>query len=744
MDENLINEMYAEVKRLLKKRRLFEALKEMEIFAQGCEGVWLEKAQELSIQYGLLLNFFEQGSNDPQRRELFMSFIQQSYQINEEIRLTRLTQKASSWFFRERKQQLPSKELNCETMVKELTHFETSRKKAAETNQLLNKLKAQQHEDVLGLWFNKLCFSDFWTTEETLEYSSLLTNQNIASEDKALFITAVTLNLMHYFDAKKMQWLIGALKLGSSTPRARALVGLFIILPIHVEEMKIYPKLQEQLEEMSNQEGMPLLLYITYEQVINTCETSYIQKFIRREIMPEIWQQTKDSNWLFKEEDNLTDEPDWIEEEKVQKMINDFQSLLEEGEDVFYDSAVTLKTNTFFKTLHNWFMPFFMEHSLLLGLFEKGKGKFLSQKLVTLCDTDRYSIMMTMKELMSKRNVKLEELFPGSEDLPELFESEKFAGYSEEQKNSFREKLDMRFYLQDLYRFFTLHPHHTEFKSPFKTLRDIEKPLCLTEGYEPFKKILMDVDLILNEGSKYFKREYWKRAGGIYTFVIQQSQSWPEGKLTPKNIVNFLEMKAFCTQEQGNYALAIEDYKKAIEGEIDLHLSTRWAYKQLAGCYRQTKKYDLAMECYLKVDVECKQYATMMNVATCLLELSEWEKASNLFFKASLAKEGAASPLRGIAWTSFLLGKADRSIEYGERLMTLREAEKEDFLNLGHALVAAQRIPDAMAAYRKALTQYKNFGFFKKDFLRDRKFLVQQLPTETVYFLLDSLLQKRV
>ncbi|MFA6872610.1 MAG: tetratricopeptide repeat protein [Bacteroidaceae bacterium] len=742
MDENLINEMYSEVKRLLKKRGLFEALKEMETFAEGCEGGWLEKVQELSIQYGLLLNFFEQGSNDPKRKDLFISFIQQSYRLNEEIRLARLTQKANSWFFRERKQQIPNKELSCETMVKSLTRFETLRKETTEANQLLSKVEAQQHEDVLGLWFNKLCFSDFWTTEEALEYSSLLTNQNVASEDKGLFIAAVTLNLMHYFDARKMEWLIGALKLGSSIPRARALVGLFIILPIHVDEMKIHSKLQEQLEEMTNEKGMPLLLHATYEQFINTCETSYIQRYIRREIMPEIWQQGRDANWLFKEEDSLTDEPEWMENEKMQKMINDFQSLLGEGEDVFYDSAITLKTNTFFETLHNWFIPFYMEHSMLLSLFEKGKGEFLSQKLVTLCDTDRYSIMLTMKEIITKRNVKPEDMFPGSEDLPELFESEEFARYSEDQKNYFREKLAMRFYLQDLYRFFTLHPHHSELKSPLKTLRDIEKPLCLTEGYEPFKKILMDVDLILNEGCKFFKRKYWKRAGGIYTFVMQQS--WPEGKLTQKNLLNFLEMKAFCTQKQGNYALAIEDYKKVLEGEMDLHLSTTWAYKQLAACYRQTKKYDLAMECYLKVDPECQQYATMMNVATCLLELNEWEKASNLFFKASLAKEGAASPLRGIAWTSFLLGKPDRSIEYGERLMTLREAEKEDFLNLGHALVAAQRIPDALAAYRKALTQYSNFGFFKKDFLHDRKFLVQQLPAETVYFLLDCLLKKRV
>ena len=88
--------------------------------------------------------------------------------------------------------------------------------------------------------------------------------------------------------------------------------------------------------------------------------------------------------------------------------------------------------------------------------------------------------------------------------------------------------------------------------------------------------------------------------------------------------------------------------------------------------------------------------------------------------------------------------KMYRSIEYADRLIKLGKAEKEDFLNLGHALAANQQIPVALTSYRKALTQYSNFGFFKKDFLHDRKFLLQHLPPETVYFLLDCLLQKRV
>jgi|GEM_PF-4690442 len=743
MNENLINEMYAEVKGLLKKRGLFEALTEMKMFSEEHEKGWQEKVQELSVQYGLLLNFFEQGSEDPKRKELFLSFLQQSYRLNEEIRLAGLTRKANTWFFRERKQRATAEKVNKEATLEGLTNFEALRQKTTENKETFDQTKAEQHEKVLAAWFNLFCFSDFWTTEEAINYTSLLTNQGIAAEDKGLFIAAVTLNLMQYFDAKKMEWLIGALRLGPSTPRARALVGLFLILPRYVEEMKVYPKLQQPLKEIVREESFYELLRATYEQFLNTCETSYIQRFIRREIMPEIWQQAhKNSNWLFQEEESNTDEPDWMESEKVQKMIDDFQTLLSKGEDVFYDSAVTLKKNLFFQSLHNWFMPFFMEHSALLGLFEKENGSFLSQKLVTLCDSDRYSIMLAIKEILSKRSINPEDMFPGSENLPDLFDSEEFAGCSEEKKNCFREKLAMRFYLQDLYRFFTLHPYHGEFESPFKTLRDKEQPLCATKGYEPFQEVLADTDLLLDEGMKYFDRGCWKRARSIFDFVVQQN--WGKDTLTPKDIVNCIEREAFCAQREGNYALAIEDYDIAIEGEKGLQISTTWAYRQLAACYRQTKAYKLAMKCYLEVDPECKQYATMMNVAYCLLELDELEKALNLFFKASLVKETAPSPLRGIAWTSFLLGKPERSIEYGERLMTLGEAEKEDFLNLGHALIAAQRIPDALAAYRKALTQYSNFGFFKKDFLHDRKFLLQQLPPETVYFVLDCLLQRRV
>jgi len=117
MNENLINEMYAEVKGLLKKRGLFEALTEMKMFSEEHEKGWQEKVQELSVQYGLLLNFFEQGSEDPKRKELFLSFLQQSYRLNEEIRLAGLTRKANTWFFRERKQRATAEKVNKEATL---------------------------------------------------------------------------------------------------------------------------------------------------------------------------------------------------------------------------------------------------------------------------------------------------------------------------------------------------------------------------------------------------------------------------------------------------------------------------------------------------------------------------------------------------------------------------------------------------------------------------------------------------
>ena len=203
-------------------------------------------------------------------------------------------------------------------------------------------------------------------------------------------------------------------------------------------------------------------------QLIRAKETEKLQQRIRDEIMPEmikISANLKDKIEL----DSLMEEgiaedknPEWQEmiEESPQLMdkMQEFSELQMEGADVFMGSFAMLKSFVFFHEISNWFMPFFSENPDLdkvLDLSDDLTRRFVEvmAQAPLLCNSDKYSFSLSMQQIPKQNR---EFMFQGLQsELDQFHEIEEDEALSNPGRKA---GFISNQYIQDLYRFFKLHP----------------------------------------------------------------------------------------------------------------------------------------------------------------------------------------------------------------------------------------------------------------------------------------------
>ena len=141
--------------------------------------------------------------------------------------------------------------------------------------------------------------------------------------------------------------------------------------------------------------------------------------------------------------------------EEAEKNINKILDMQKQGADIYFGSFKLMKRFSFFYTLSNWFTPFFMQHP---GLSHLTKD-LLSNKFVLsiinkgpFCESDKYSFALGASSVISHLPQDVLKMVENIEDIdpamkPDLINTPIFR---------------RQVYLQDLYRFFKLHPLHNE------------------------------------------------------------------------------------------------------------------------------------------------------------------------------------------------------------------------------------------------------------------------------------------
>ena len=206
--------------------------------------------------------------------------------------------------------------------------------------------------------------------------------QIILNEDNPLFIramviSALTLNLLRYFDNEKFESLYTyTLDDQNIVIRVRALVAIILVTMKHDVRISLDEKLVDQLHLMIEdfEESPEKSLLVNIQLALYKCTQA---RLAAKQLKETLGQQIEQGLNIIKEKKNKNTEdiaPEWdnyLEESGIQDQINDLIDLQRNGIDIMFNSFAQMSRLPFYLLKCNWFIPFSTEHPLIKAISKK-------------------------------------------------------------------------------------------------------------------------------------------------------------------------------------------------------------------------------------------------------------------------------------------------------------------------------------------------------------------------------------
>jgi tetratricopeptide (TPR) repeat protein len=261
-------------------------------------------------------------------------------------------------------------------------------------------------------------------------------------------------------------------------------------------------------------------------------------------------------------------------------------------------------------------------------------------------------------------------------------------------------------YLQDVYRFFKLHPLRKEIEDLFAFKLDIYN----TKFYN---RIVENRKVRRNIAEFYFERKHYDQAVEVFKNLDEEQQ----------NEAEVMEKIAYSYEKMGEYQQALDYYLKA-----ELYDTNKaWITKKIALCYRYQDQPEKSLEYYRQAEkLEPDNLYIQAYIGHGLFQLKRYEEALKYYFKVEYLAPENAKIRRPIAWCSFVLGKYETAENYLNKLLD-QESNYFDYITLGHVYWCMNDPGKAQEAYKNAAMHEEiSFDTFADAFLEDRKYLIDQ------------------
>lgn len=457
------------------------------------------------------------------------------------------------------------------------------------------------------------------------EITGKLDDDHTKKEEKCVILSAITLGLLYFFDHRKMSILLRYLRHDDSDISIRALTGAALSQIYWNKRFELYPEITSQWKGIDVQDFQIRLLL--------TLDTKKIEKSIREEIMPDVMKQfgrlgidssKRPEDIASQLQEAMTGNPDWSADENVHdqiaEKIQQIAAWQQQGADVYLGSLGAIKTKlAYFRTTANWFRPY--------------NGRFAFLKNTNLCDSDKWTLEQIIASMPAQQQQMLEGLGISDASFPTEYNSSTASAMS-----------GMSSYLQDLYRFFYLHPQHRDTINPFK---------C---------------DLLL---ASY----------GVFDDNFSDAQT--------------LQRIGLICMKHGDFREAVHYLERA-----DLMKSDDlWTLGRLAFCHRTLGETDRALYYYRAMEhLDPENARNLCRIGECLIQQKQYDEAFRYLFKANYLSDDAPQTIRALAWCSLLTGQTEQAENFYAKLLNRTPAES-DWLNAGHTALIRQAVGLAVERY---------------------------------------------
>jgi tetratricopeptide (TPR) repeat protein len=718
-----------------KLKDALDALKDLVI--QSRKGEFISQYESLDETYENLLKYAVEGIDDPEKDNIYNHLLvsvleladlalQYAYMSDNEKYIYRLKRKIESETKIIKEEAISS----IETLAFDEELSEVL-KSSLET-QFNEKTDYLNHQNILVKIFNLIWLTDKFNETDLKLVKSVWSAKNFPWYEQSIIISALTLSAMRCFDVPKIELLIDFSLNKNTQVKQRALVGLFLTLYIHDKRLIFYHSLLEQIESLGEIDEIKKNIGLIAIQLLKSKDTERITRKFEDEILPEmvkfqpVLKDKLDLDSILSDEFTDDKNPDWerVFEDAPDLLdkLQEISKLQMEGADVFMSAFSRLKNFDFFNEIINWFRPFHTDNVVINEILKQEEKRmdtsaFLDglSKAFFMCNSDKYSFCLNIQHMPDLQKTMMLEMFNAElESIRELQKEDEILNTSAQIKSINSQ------YIQDLYRFFKLHPLRSELLDFFKLKLDFYN--C-----HFFRLLTSDEAILQNIGEFLFDRNYYEQALDVYLLLNQQGD----------NSLEIFEKIGYCNQKIKNYSEALNYYKKA-----ELFETNRaWNLKKIAICNRHLKNYSESLYYYLEAEkLDAGDLYVKTYIGHSYLDLKEYEKALEYYYKVEFLAEENKKVLRPIAWCLFVLGNFEKSKAYYERLME-NEANKYDFMNLGHVEWCLGNRKAALKNYKLSLSSDENnMKLFMAGFEEDKKYLMKSgIETREIDFMLDYL-----
>jgi tetratricopeptide (TPR) repeat protein len=726
-----IHSVFREACKLLTNSNLFltfERAKQLVDEAKSDE--ILDRYNDLRQDYDFLLEYFVDGTEDDERKNRYEHIQQQVFLLVCDLREMLLTLSTNYEFTEKRR--LPSRQLK---PASEILYFIERLTQQIEFQQ--NNEISQQNE-IINLQarkenFSSQLFAIFWLKNEFSEdeknvFEKIISEKYNGIAEKALIVSALTLNLWRTFKEEKLFLLLDCCQNSDLIIRQRALVGLVFVLSKYNQFLPMFDSVHARLLMLIDDAHIAKALEIIILQIIGTTQTEDISRKMRDEILPEISKiipkirNTSDLENLVKSEDWDEENPEWqnfIDESGMTDKFEEIAALQLEGADLYMSTFAMWKNYAFFNDISNWFRPFEYNQVDILRMTaaEKPDKKSLITAMMNssiMCNSDKYSFFLHMTQIPANQK---EMLFGAiNAEIGQFEEIEK----DEQLLNPEKRAANLsKQYIQDLYRFFKLFMWRGDFADMFSATLFVHKTFLFSILKEN------NADIEINTANYFFSKNLYPQAIEMFEQIIA------------KNSTDFsaFQKLGFAYQKTANPKKAIDNYLKADLIQPD----DSWTLKKIALCYRIQQDFENALATYQHIDFLNENAKNKFNIAGCYIEMEKYAQARAVY--AELEKADNNSRLwQSITWCAFANGNLAEAEYYSGRCIDDKPAAL-DFLYAAHIAFCHRQFAKAIDFYLKNIENKKeNIEQLIAAIYADKKFLIKNgIKNDELTYFLDAL-----
>lgn len=694
-----------------------------------------EKLGELETTYKYLLNYQFDGIDDPHREDVFSGIMRTLYELTDDASDELMSLDSPNIFF----EKLRLESFRQQPLISEykeaIAQAENALSIADLSGQNDDKLSTMKNltvkkERLQTDMFNTVFVSTRLTDNQQPMYLDFIQDKAVSSIHKSLFIAALTLNLLHRFDFRKLSVLISACQSDDARARARAIVGLVFVLVQFDSRIKFYPESLNELTELATNDEFKKMLEKVLIQLIRSKETENISRKMMDEIIPQMMRFSSKAGRKLSMEDFMNDSdladknPEWkkdLEASGLADKLQEYTELHLEGADVFHSTFANLKSFPFFRELSNWFLPFDEGYSQLMDLTARSKNNLLLtaiSKSGYMCDSDKYSFCMSLLQIPEQQHQMIAmQLGEEAGQLERLQKEEMLFN------PHVSDEIISNQYIQNLYRFFKLFPRRDNFEDIFGFHSNFYQ-------YDTIQPFIHDPETQKRVALFCFEKNHLVEAEQIYKLLIAESETVND---------EWWQKIGYCRQMRNEIDSAIAAYNQA----DTINSQNSWTIKRLAHCYRLLKKPETALEYFRRAEhLQPENLSIQMSIGHCYLDMDKYQEAINQYFKVELSDSSNTKTQRPIAWTALLSGKLELSESYYKQLIESKPS-LHDYLNLGHIYLSTKKMKEAIESYSKSLKMAENYAAFLKNFREDEEIL-HKLGVDSSIFprLLDQIQYK--